>query len=313
MLPLRGTTSALGTALLLARCGSVVGGREVVSVREDVPVRLRRRWGWSWRAPLGWWLLGWVLLAVCVALPVWALTAGDPHEAARWAPLMALPLTALGLALALSDRGCGGPPDLDIDAHCCCTSRWQKRRDQGAEPHRCCRRDSPLCEARARECRSSRIPTLWQRLAALLLVVHCSSGRRRARRGSFCLKPIARDHPAVPSAVPLCGGPYRVVDHDQLRVRTLRVDELKLPVGRPDGRTSFSCRGAAGTRPAAVCRRGRARRPSTSVELPIVPGAGGCWPTRVAPQAHSRRRPWAARPFGSRRGSPEPEISAKSP
>jgi WD40 repeat protein len=40
----------------------------------------------------------------CVALPVWALLGGDLDRAARWAPLMALPLTALGLAFVLADR-----------------------------------------------------------------------------------------------------------------------------------------------------------------------------------------------------------------
>jgi hypothetical protein len=48
--------------------------------------------------PLGWRLLGWVLVALCMAVPVWALAAEDLTQAARWAPLMALPLTALGLA-----------------------------------------------------------------------------------------------------------------------------------------------------------------------------------------------------------------------
>jgi WD40 repeat protein len=77
-------------------------------VRDDVLVR-RRRWWWGWlsRAPLGWRLLGWVLFVVCVALPVWVLTAGDLEMAARWAPVLGLPLTALGLALVLADRDRG--------------------------------------------------------------------------------------------------------------------------------------------------------------------------------------------------------------
>jgi WD40 repeat protein len=51
-----------------------------------------------------WRLFGCVLFLVCVALPVWALAAGDLEQAARWAPLMGLPLTAVGLALVLADR-----------------------------------------------------------------------------------------------------------------------------------------------------------------------------------------------------------------
>jgi WD40 repeat protein len=67
-------------------------------------VRERWKWDWSWRVPLGWRLLGGVLFAVCAAMPIWALTAGNLQQAARWAPLIALPLTALGLALVLADR-----------------------------------------------------------------------------------------------------------------------------------------------------------------------------------------------------------------
>jgi WD40 repeat protein len=76
-------------------------------LREDVGVRRRWSWGRSWRVPLGWRLLGWVLFVVCMALPVWALAAGDLSLAARLAPILALPLTALGLALVLADRDRG--------------------------------------------------------------------------------------------------------------------------------------------------------------------------------------------------------------
>jgi NB-ARC domain len=44
------------------------------------------------------------LVVGCVGLPVWALTAGDLNEVARWATILALPMTALGLVLMLSDR-----------------------------------------------------------------------------------------------------------------------------------------------------------------------------------------------------------------
>jgi WD40 repeat protein len=72
-------------------------------VRDDV--RVGGRWsGWSWWARVGWGLLGWTLVVACVALPVWALTAGDVNEVARWATILALPMTALGLMLVLTDR-----------------------------------------------------------------------------------------------------------------------------------------------------------------------------------------------------------------
>ncbi len=71
-------------------------------LRNDV--RVRRRWSeWSWRARVGWGLLGWALLMACVALPVWALAAGDVNEVAGWANILALPVTALGLVLVLAD------------------------------------------------------------------------------------------------------------------------------------------------------------------------------------------------------------------
>jgi WD40 repeat protein len=76
-------------------------------LRNDVGVRRRGWWDRSWHVPLGWRLLGWAPFVVCVALSTWALTAGDLNQAARWAPLMALPLTALGLALVLTDRDRG--------------------------------------------------------------------------------------------------------------------------------------------------------------------------------------------------------------
>ncbi|GIH29729.1 hypothetical protein Aph01nite_80390 [Acrocarpospora phusangensis] len=53
---------------------------------------------------MGWVLLGWTLMMVCVALPVWALTAGDLTQVAGWANILALPITALGVVLVLADR-----------------------------------------------------------------------------------------------------------------------------------------------------------------------------------------------------------------
>jgi hypothetical protein len=53
---------------------------------------------------------------VCVALPTWALTVGDLNQATRWAPLIALPLTALGLALVLADRDRGRAATESVDA-----------------------------------------------------------------------------------------------------------------------------------------------------------------------------------------------------
>jgi NB-ARC domain len=65
------------------------------------------RWrpsGSSWRSRVGWGLLGWALAVVCVALPVWAVTAGDLNEVAGWANILALPITVLGVVLVLDDR-----------------------------------------------------------------------------------------------------------------------------------------------------------------------------------------------------------------
>ena len=68
-----------------------------------------RSWSrWSWRARVGWGLLGWALLVVCVALPAWALAAGDLNEVAGWANILALPVTALGVVLVLADRDRAG-------------------------------------------------------------------------------------------------------------------------------------------------------------------------------------------------------------
>jgi len=53
---------------------------------------------------VGWGLLGWALLVVCVALPAWALAAGDVNVVAGWANILALPVTALGVVLVLADR-----------------------------------------------------------------------------------------------------------------------------------------------------------------------------------------------------------------
>jgi hypothetical protein len=50
-----------------------------------------------------------------MAVPVWALAAGDLERAARWAPLLALPLTALSLALVLADRARGRAPTEFVD------------------------------------------------------------------------------------------------------------------------------------------------------------------------------------------------------
>src|SRR5215475_4436678 len=63
---------------------------------------------WSWRARVGWGLLGWAVLVVCVALPAWALAAGDLNEVAGWANILALPVTALGVLLVLADRDRAG-------------------------------------------------------------------------------------------------------------------------------------------------------------------------------------------------------------
>lgn len=77
----------------------------LASFRDDGPVGRRAWWsGWSWRARVGWILLGWALLVVCVALPVWALAAGDLTEVAGWANILALPVTALGVLLVFADR-----------------------------------------------------------------------------------------------------------------------------------------------------------------------------------------------------------------
>ena len=67
----------------------------------------RRSWvwsDWSWRARVGWGLLGWALLVVCVALPAWAVAAGNLNQVAGWANILALPVTALGVVLVLADR-----------------------------------------------------------------------------------------------------------------------------------------------------------------------------------------------------------------
>ena len=53
---------------------------------------------------MGWILLGWALLLVCVALPVWALAGQDLNEVAGWANILALPVTALGVVLVFADR-----------------------------------------------------------------------------------------------------------------------------------------------------------------------------------------------------------------
>jgi len=44
------------------------------------------------------------LVTVCVALPVWALAAGDLNEVAGWANILALPFTAVGVVLVFADR-----------------------------------------------------------------------------------------------------------------------------------------------------------------------------------------------------------------
>ncbi|MEU2034311.1 NB-ARC domain-containing protein [Nocardia amamiensis] len=67
--------------------------------------RRRRRAARSWRARLGWILLGWALLMVCVAFPVWAIATGDVNKVAGWANILALPVSALGLMLLLAEDG----------------------------------------------------------------------------------------------------------------------------------------------------------------------------------------------------------------
>ncbi|GAA4467253.1 ATP-binding protein [Phytohabitans houttuyneae] len=65
----------------------------------------------SWRVRIGWGLLSWAVLIVCVALPVWAVTSGDLNEAAGWANVLALPITGLGLVLVFADqRRAGAAP-----------------------------------------------------------------------------------------------------------------------------------------------------------------------------------------------------------
>jgi WD40 repeat protein len=49
-------------------------------------------------------MLGWALLVLCVALPVWALAVGDLTDVAGWANILALPITALGVVFLLVDR-----------------------------------------------------------------------------------------------------------------------------------------------------------------------------------------------------------------
>jgi WD40 repeat protein len=56
------------------------------------------------------------VFVACVALTVWAFTAGDLGQVTRWAPLLALPLTALGLALVLTDRDRGRAETASVDA-----------------------------------------------------------------------------------------------------------------------------------------------------------------------------------------------------
>lgn len=75
------------------------------AIRNDVWMRWRGRWSaWSWRARLGWGLLGWAVVVLCVALPAWAIAAGDLNEVAGWANILALPVTVMGLLLVLVDR-----------------------------------------------------------------------------------------------------------------------------------------------------------------------------------------------------------------
>ncbi len=77
------------------------------------------RWrlpGSSWRSRVGWGLFGCALSVVCVALPVWAVTAGNLNEVAGWANILALPITALGLVLVLADRARVRTPAETVDA-----------------------------------------------------------------------------------------------------------------------------------------------------------------------------------------------------
>jgi len=78
----------------------------------------------SWRVRIGWGLLSWAVLIVCVALPVWAATSGDLNEVAGWANVLALPITGLGLLLVFTDHtrpgarsavASAGPRQLPLD------------------------------------------------------------------------------------------------------------------------------------------------------------------------------------------------------
>ncbi len=53
---------------------------------------------------MGWLLLGSALIVVSVALPAWALAAGDLNAVAGWANILALPVSVLGLVFIVADR-----------------------------------------------------------------------------------------------------------------------------------------------------------------------------------------------------------------
>ncbi|MET7399959.1 NB-ARC domain-containing protein [Dactylosporangium sp. NPDC005572] len=53
---------------------------------------------------LGWSLVGFAVLLVCVAAPVWIATTGDVNAAAGWANILALPITAAGLMLVFTEQ-----------------------------------------------------------------------------------------------------------------------------------------------------------------------------------------------------------------
>ena len=63
-----------------------------------------RRTNWSLRGRVGWVFLGWAILTLCIALPVWGLATSDINTVAGWANILALPLTGLGVLLVLAGR-----------------------------------------------------------------------------------------------------------------------------------------------------------------------------------------------------------------
>jgi WD40 repeat protein len=52
----------------------------------------------------GWLLIAWAIVVVFAAVPLWAFAGDDLNVVAAWANVLALPLTALGLALVIFDQ-----------------------------------------------------------------------------------------------------------------------------------------------------------------------------------------------------------------